>query len=109
MNASLRLCMRIRLEAEVHRLGFDMLRSYRYETKHGEAPEEKGKVVPYNCTNVVPVLPARMAIHSDSCTLWKKSGHIEDELKNHLLGLFQHLKFGLAACSPDLQHLLHIY
>lgn len=49
------------------------------------------KVMPYNCTNVVPVLPARMAIFSDSCSLWKKSGHIEDETHKKLVG---------ASCRP---------
>jgi hypothetical protein len=33
----------------------------------------------YDCTKTVPVLPARMAIHSDSCSLWRKTGHVEDE------------------------------
>jgi hypothetical protein len=64
-------------------------------------------VVPYNCTNVVPVLPARMAIHSDSCTLWKKSGHIEDELKNHLLGRFRH-QFSYIVLPDLIQRLLGI-
>jgi len=59
----------------------------RYEDKHGEKPEHVHKVMPYNCTNVVPTLPARMAIFSDSCSLWKKSGHIEDETHKKLVGM----------------------
>ena len=53
--------------------------------------EEKQGVPPtliykdYDCTRTVPVLPPRMAIHADSCSLWRKTGHVEDEYKKKLI------------------------
>ena len=48
--------------------------------------DEEGKELPpaliyknYDCTKTVDVLPPRMAIRSDSCSLWRKSGHVEGE------------------------------
>ncbi|EKX40502.1 hypothetical protein GUITHDRAFT_113291 [Guillardia theta CCMP2712] len=39
----------------------------------------------YNCTEIVPTLPARMAVHADSCSLWRKTGHVEDEFRRKLM------------------------
>lgn len=38
-----------------------------------------------NCTATVPTLPPRIAIHSDSCSLWRKTGHVEDEYHKKLM------------------------
>jgi len=50
-----------------------------YEDEHGHETPPALIYKNYDCTKTVPVLPPRMAIHSDSCSLWRKSGHVEDE------------------------------
>jgi hypothetical protein len=55
--------------------------------KHGKEPQfiPVKTALPYNCTNTVPVLPPRMVISSDTCTLWRKAGRVEDQYSNSLV------------------------
>ena len=50
-----------------------------YKDEHGEEIPPALIYKNYDCTKTVSVLPPRMAVHSDSCSLWRKSGHVEDE------------------------------
>ena len=50
-----------------------------YEDEHGNEIPPALIYKNYDCTKTVDVLPPRMSIHSDSCSLWRKSGHVEDE------------------------------
>jgi len=56
-----------------------------YKDEHGEEIPPALIYKNYDCTKTVSVLPPRMAVHSDSCSLWRKSGHVEDEYRRKLM------------------------